>query len=93
MTTMSSVYFDEGLVEVVGAGEVVTSECILRVRTEWSDRAELLGHRLACRHAKVARLSHDLHPRRNECRDSDHPRVPHLFRHVLLPYKGHLEPR
>jgi protein arginine N-methyltransferase 3 len=31
MTTMNNVYFDEGLVEVVDAKEVVTSECIVRV--------------------------------------------------------------
>jgi hypothetical protein len=93
MTTMSSVYFDEGLVEVVGAGEVVTSECILRVRTTRSSWAETSGHRLACRHAQVTGLSHDILPRRGEYGDSDHPRVPHSFRHVLLPYKGHFEPR
>jgi hypothetical protein len=31
MTAMSDVYFDEGLVEVVDADEVVTTESIVRV--------------------------------------------------------------
>lgn len=65
MTTMSSVYCDEGLVEVVGAGEVVTSECILRVRTGWSDWAELrTSTRMSPRQSRSTSTRRSPSPRR-----------------------------
>jgi hypothetical protein len=89
MHAMDSVYFSEGLVEYVDEKEIVTDECVVRVRgntltAKWDKTLNgVSGHQHTFCDAQIARFPLILHTHGQD--RHDYPGVLHPFRYLFLP--------